>query len=61
MFNRSSLVVSLNVKAAWCDSKTLMSLYRIAKSFWELHKNALMKKTIYHHIAKWFKLGFGVV
>lgn len=47
MFNLSSRVVSLNVRAAWCDSSTLMSLYSIAKSFWELHKNALMKRTLF--------------
>lgn len=51
MFTLSSWWVSLKAKAAWWDSSTLKSLYKMANSFPELHRNPLdsneTEQTIY--------------
>lgn len=41
MLTLSSAHVNLNASAAWCDSRTLRSLYKMASSFPELQRNPL--------------------
>ncbi len=41
MLTLSSAHVSLNANAAWCDSRTLRSLYKMASSFPELQRKPL--------------------
>ena len=41
MLTRSSWHVNLKANAAWCDSRTLRSLYKMASSFPELQRNPL--------------------
>ena len=45
MLTRSSWSVSLKARAAWCDSRTLMSLYSSARSLPALHRNPLSTST----------------
>lgn len=44
IFTLSSDKVNLKVSAAWCDSKTAKSLYKIASLLSELQRNWLKEK-----------------
>ena len=46
MLTLSSAHVNLNANAAWCDSRTLRSLYNMASSFPELHRKPLSKNQL---------------
>jgi hypothetical protein len=49
MLTRSSVIVNLKARAEWCDSKTHMSLYNTASSWFELQRKALKQKLVHTH------------